>query len=127
MIAPTRELALQIEKDAKLLAKYTDFHIVAVFGGMDYVKQRRLLTEQHVDVVIATPGRLLDFKRRQDIHLSHVEVMVIDEADRMLDMGFIPDVRADHPQHPAQDQAADHAVQRHPDRGRRPAGATVDT
>ena len=93
VIAPTRELALQIEKDAKELAKYTDFQIVAVFGGMDYVKQRRFLTEQHVDLVIATPGRLLDFKRRQDLHLSRVEVMVIDEADRMLDMGFIPDVR----------------------------------
>ena len=93
IIAPTRELALQIERDAIDLAKYTDLVLVAVFGGMDYEKQQRKLTEQHVDVVIATPGRLLDFKRRRDIHLGHVEILVLDEADRMLDMGFIPDVR----------------------------------
>ncbi len=93
VIAPTRELALQIEKDAQDLGKYSGLKMVAVFGGMDYERQRRKVADQHIDLVIATPGRLLDFKRRRDIHLSHVEIMIIDEADRMLDMGFIPDVR----------------------------------
>jgi ATP-dependent RNA helicase RhlB len=93
ILAPTRELALQIEKDGKVLSKNTRFKIVSVFGGMDYEKQRRLLTDQMVDIVVATPGRLLDFHRRGDIHLSKVEILVIDEADRMLDMGFIPDVQ----------------------------------
>ena len=92
VLAPTRELALQIEKDAHDLGKYMDLKTIAVFGGMDYRKQQRYL-ESPVDVVIATPGRLLDFKQNQDIHLNKVEVLVIDEADRMLDMGFIPDVR----------------------------------
>jgi ATP-dependent RNA helicase RhlB len=92
ILAPTRELALQIEKDAVGLGKYCPFRIVAVFGGMDYEKQKRRL-EGTVDVVIATPGRLLDFKRQHKLHLNQVEVLIIDEADRMLDMGFIPDVR----------------------------------
>jgi ATP-dependent RNA helicase RhlB len=93
VLAPTRELVIQIEKDARELAKYTPFEILAVFGGMDYDKQRRILRERHLDLVVATPGRLLDYKKKQDLHLSRVEVLVIDEADRMLDMGFIPDVR----------------------------------
>jgi ATP-dependent RNA helicase RhlB len=93
ILAPTRELCLQIHKDAMALGKYCGFNTVAVFGGMDYDKQRAQLSEQRVDIVAATPGRLLDFKQRQDIHLSRVEILVIDEADRMLDMGFIPDVR----------------------------------
>ena len=93
IIAPTRELVLQIADEARLLAKYTRFSIVNVFGGMDYEKQRRQLVDKVVDIVVATPGRLLDFKRRKDLDLSKVEMLVIDEADRMLDMGFIPDVR----------------------------------
>jgi ATP-dependent RNA helicase RhlB len=93
IIAPTRELVLQIADEAKLLATYCHFSIVSVFGGMDYEKQRRQLTGKTVDVVVATPGRLLDFKRRKDLDLSKVEMLIIDEADRMLDMGFIPDVR----------------------------------
>ncbi len=93
ILAPTRELALQIEKEASALGKYTPFNVVALFGGMDYEKQRRQLTGQVVDIVVATPGRLLDFKRQGDLHLSKVEILVIDEADRMLDMGFIPDVQ----------------------------------
>jgi len=64
-----------------------------VFGGMDYKKQRKQLSADPVDIVVATPGRLLDFKRRRDITLKKIEVLIIDEADRMLDMGFIPDVR----------------------------------
>lgn len=92
-IAPTRELVIQILHDAQDLAKYTNIECVALFGGMDYEKQQRQLQDKVVDVVCATPGRLLDFKRRGDLHLSGVEVLIIDEADRMLDMGFIPDVR----------------------------------
>jgi ATP-dependent RNA helicase RhlB len=92
VLAPTRELCIQIQKDALALGKYLPFKTVAVYGGMDYDKQRRELADV-VDLVVATPGRLLDFKQQHAIHLSHVEVLVIDEADRMLDMGFIPDVR----------------------------------
>ncbi len=93
ILAPTRELVAQIEKDALGLAKYLPFRIVSVFGGMDYDKQRRQLADEPVDVVVATPGRLLDFMRQRVVDLSKVEILVIDEADRMLDMGFIPDVR----------------------------------
>lgn len=92
ILAPTRELVIQIMTEAEALARHCPFRIVAVFGGMDYEKQRRLLTEAAVDMVIATPGRLLDFLRKRQIRLSRVEFLVIDEADRMLDMGFIPDV-----------------------------------
>jgi ATP-dependent RNA helicase RhlB len=93
ILAPTRELAMQIAKDAQSLAKYTELKIVTVLGGMDYDKQRRQLTEDFVDIVVATPGRLLDFAGKQDVFLDRVELLVIDEADRMLDMGFIPDVK----------------------------------
>lgn len=92
ILAPTRELVLQIEKDARSLAKYTGATIVAVFGGMDYERQKRWL-DGPVDIVVATPGRLIDFKNHNHIRLNHVELLVIDEADRMLDMGFIPDIR----------------------------------
>ncbi|AKJ64630.1 DEAD/DEAH box helicase [Kiritimatiella glycovorans] len=92
MVAPTRELVLQIEKDAHDLGKYTGFKTVCVYGGMDFNKQMRDL-DGTVDLVVATPGRLLDFNRRRVIDLRQVEVLVLDEADRMLDMGFIPDVR----------------------------------
>lgn len=93
ILAPTRELVLQIEKDARDIGKYIDIHIEPVFGGLDYEKQKRALAEQIVDIMIATPGRLLDFQRQKRVHLNEVEILVIDEADRMLDMGFIPDVR----------------------------------
>lgn len=93
VLAPTRELAMQIAKDAESLAKYTDLKIVTVLGGMDYDKQRKQLREEYVDIVVATPGRLIDFANKQDIYLDQIELLVIDEADRMLDMGFIPDVK----------------------------------
>jgi len=92
ILAPTRELVLQIEKDARSLTKYSKHKALAVFGGMEYGVQQKQLG-QAVDIVAATPGRLLDFKRKGNIDLSAVEILVIDEADRMLDMGFIPDVR----------------------------------
>jgi ATP-dependent RNA helicase RhlB len=93
ILAPTRELALQIEKDARAIGKYTDVSIQSVFGGLGYDKQQRALSEKVIDIVAATPGRLLDFQRQRLIRLDKVEILVIDEADRMLDMGFIPDVR----------------------------------
>lgn len=93
IIAPTRELVIQIVKDAKALAKYTDLRIVSVYGGTDYRKQEKSLTDHPVDVVVATPGRLLDFESKKILHLNRAAIMVLDEADRMLDMGFIPDVR----------------------------------
>ncbi len=93
VLAPTRELVMQIAKDAAALGKYTPITSMAVFGGMDFDKQLRKLTEQPIDLIAATPGRLLDFVGRRAIDLRRVEVLVIDEADRMLDMGFIPDVR----------------------------------
>ncbi len=92
VLAPTRELAIQIAKDAELLSIYTDLRIVAVYGGMDYARQRQLLTSG-CDLVVATPGRLLDYLRQNALDLSSLQVLVIDEADRMLDMGFIPDVK----------------------------------
>lgn len=93
VLAPTRELVLQIERDARLLSKYTPCCILAVFGGMEFDKQKRSLRDNQVDIIVATPGRLLDFQRRKYVNLGMVEILVIDEADRMLDMGFIPDVR----------------------------------
>jgi len=94
IIAPTRELVMQIASDAQNLAKYADLHVVTMVGGEDYQKQLRALDKRPVDIVVATPGRLIDFVQNDQIYLGLVELMVIDEADRMLDMGFIPQVRA---------------------------------
>lgn len=93
IIAPTRELVVQIGEDARLLCKYTGLETAVLIGGVDYNRQLKKVEDNVVDIVIATPGRLLDFSRRGDLHLNLVEVMVIDEADRMLDMGFIPQVK----------------------------------
>ena len=93
ILAPTRELVIQIEKDARDIGKYCGFSILGIYGGMDYDKQQRQLQEVSPEIMVATPGRLLDFRRSGILDLRHVEVLVIDEADRMLDMGFIPDVR----------------------------------
>ena len=93
VIAPTRELVIQIAKDATALSKHCHLRCVAIYGGMDYDRQRRMLEQGDVDLIAATPGRLLDFVRQRAIDLSFADALVIDEADRMLDMGFIPDVR----------------------------------
>lgn len=93
IIAPTRELVMQIAEDSELLNKYTGLKTHALVGGMDYGKQQQRLHHEIVDILVATPGRLLDFCGNQDIYLDQIEIMVIDEADRMLDMGFIPQVR----------------------------------
>ena len=93
VIAPTRELALQIGKDAEALTKHLPLHVVTVVGGMDYDKQRQKINANYIDILVATPGRLLDYCERKDLYLDLTETMIIDEADRMLDMGFIPQVR----------------------------------
>ena len=93
ILAPTRELVIQIEHDARLLGKHAGFNVLGVYGGMDYEKQQQQLRTTSPDIVVATPGRLLDFRRGGVLDLHNVEILVIDEADRMLDMGFIPDVR----------------------------------
>lgn len=92
VIAPTRELVMQIARDGRELAKYCPITVKEVFGGMDYDKQQKELEVGPSDIIIATPGRLLDFQKRRVVDLRQVEILVIDEADRMLDMGFIPDV-----------------------------------
>ncbi len=94
ILAPTRELVMQIEKDARGLGKYIPCGILALVGGIDYQKQQNALKNQDSDVLICTPGRLLDFKRKHLVDLSHVEILVLDEADRMLDMGFIDAVKS---------------------------------
>lgn len=93
IFAPTRELALQVERDAIAIGKHTRITIMSVFGGMAYEAQKRRLAEKVVDILIATPGRLLDFIDQGLIKLYKTEIIVIDEADRMLDMGFMPDMR----------------------------------
>jgi ATP-dependent RNA helicase RhlB len=93
VIAPTRELVIQICKDADAIGKYCNLRSLAVYGGMDYDRQRKEVLGAPVDLLVATPGRLLDFVKSRVINLSNVDTLVIDEADRMLDMGFIPDVR----------------------------------
>ena len=93
ILAPTRELVVQIAKDAEDLCKYTRLSVVSIVGGMDYQKQRDDLRQSPCDIMVATPGRLIDFLGQNEINLRKIEVLVLDEADRMLDMGFMPDVR----------------------------------
>lgn len=92
ILAPTRELVVQIEKDAQALGKYTGFNIQAIYGGVDYMKQRDAL-KAGADIVIGTPGRLIDYLKQKVYSVKDVEALVIDEADRMFDMGFIADLR----------------------------------
>lgn len=91
VVTPTRELALQIEEVAKRASQATQHKVVSVYGGVGYSPQAKAL-RRGVDLLIATPGRLLDLCGQGDCDLSKVEVLVLDEADRMLDMGFWPDV-----------------------------------
>lgn len=92
IIAPTRELALQIEKDAVVLGSHCNFKTVCVYGGVDYEKQKNQI-KSGADILIATPGRFIDYYKQKFFSLKAVEVLVIDEADRMFDMGFIADIR----------------------------------
>ena len=93
IIAPTRELVMQIASDAEGLTKHCPLNVMAFVGGMDYDKQLKQLERSYCDILVATPGRLLDFCNRGEVHLDLIEVLILDEADRMLDMGFIPQVR----------------------------------
>lgn len=93
ILAPTRELALQIEQDAKDLTQFSDLHLVTLLGGVDFEQQKKRLAQQFVDIIVATPGRLIDFVEQKEVWLDQLEFLVIDEADRLLDMGFIPAVK----------------------------------
>jgi ATP-dependent RNA helicase RhlB len=92
ILAPTRELAIQIHKDALQLGKYLDLKIALIYGGTDYQKQLDSL-KANVDIIIGTPGRIIDFYRQNIFSLDQVKVTVMDEADRMFDLGFIKDIR----------------------------------
>ncbi len=92
IIAPTRELADQIFHEAERLGKFTGFRMLAVYGGIDYRKQMETL-QNGVDVLIGTPGRLIDYYKQRVYSLKKTRYLIIDEADRMFDMGFIDDIR----------------------------------
>jgi ATP-dependent RNA helicase RhlE len=92
VLAPTRELAVQIEDEIHGLAYHTTVTSAAVYGGVEMGAQERAL-KAGVDIIVATPGRLMDHMRQQNADLSGIELLVLDEADRMMDMGFWPDVR----------------------------------
>ena len=92
IVAPTRELAVQIHRDATALGAHTGLRHSVVFGGIDYEKQRQELSEG-CDVLIGTPGRLIDYFKQHVYDLRHAQVLVLDEADRMFDLGFIADIR----------------------------------
>ena len=91
MLAPTRELAIQIEEAVETYAKHTGLRSTVVFGGVD-MKEQKAAVRAGVEILVATPGRLLDHIEQKNLSLGKVEVLVLDEADRMLDMGFIPDI-----------------------------------
>ena len=92
ILAPTRELAIQIHSDAVMLSSGLDYRLGLVYGGVDYEKQRNRL-EEGVDVLIGTPGRLIDYFKQKVFELRHCRAMILDEADRMFDLGFIKDIR----------------------------------
>src|SRR4030095_10949028 len=92
VLAPTRELAVQIEDEIHGLAYHTSVTSAAVYGGVEMGPQERAL-KAGVDIIAAPPGRLMDHMRQENADLSGVELLVLDEADRMMDMGFWPDVR----------------------------------
>lgn len=92
ILAPTRELAIQIHKDALQLGKHLNFNLALIYGGTDYQKQLKTV-QGNIDIIIATPGRIIDFYRKKAFSLDNIQVMVLDEADRMFDLGFIKDIR----------------------------------
>lgn len=92
ILAPTRELAIQIHKDAELIGKHTGIRLGLAYGGTDYDKQRKHI-EDGVDILIGTPGRIIDYYKQRVFNLKLCEVVILDEADRMFDLGFIDDVR----------------------------------
>ena len=92
VLAPTRELAIQIARDAKDIGKYSDLRIAVAYGGTGYEKQRNEIAEG-IDILIGTPGRLIDYFKQGVYHLKNIQCAVLDEADRMFDLGFISDIR----------------------------------
>ncbi len=92
ILAPTRELAIQIHKDALVLGKYLNLKFALIYGGTDYQKQLDKI-KTNVDIIIGTPGRIIDFYRQGAFTLDNIQVTVMDEADRMFDLGFIKDIR----------------------------------
>ena len=92
ILAPTRELAAQVGESVRVYGKYLPLRSAIVYGGVDIVPQKKAL-HGGVEVLIATPGRLLDHLEQKTVNLSQVQILVLDEADRMLDMGFLPDIK----------------------------------
>lgn len=92
VIAPTRELADQIEKEAKIIGHYLDLNIGCFYGGVGYGTQDELL-KKGVDLIIGTPGRLIDYSQQKKLNFKEIGILIIDEADRLFDMGFLPDIR----------------------------------
>lgn len=92
VVAPTRELAIQIERDAKAIGKYLPFKSACFYGGVGYGAQEKAVADG-VDLIIGTPGRLLDFNQSRKLDFRELGIIVIDEADRLFDMGFYPDIR----------------------------------
>ncbi len=92
ILAPTRELAIQIHKDAIQLSAFLNLKFALIYGGVDYKKQLDKI-KSNVDIIIGTPGRIIDFYRQNAFTLDNIQVMVLDEADRMFDLGFIKDIR----------------------------------
>src|SRR5881394_76884 len=92
ILTPTRELAVQVEESFRTYGKYTKLRSTVVYGGVD-IKQQLPIVRGGVEILVATPGRLLDHIEQKSVYLGQVEIFVLDEADRMLDMGFIPDIK----------------------------------
>ncbi len=92
ILTPTRELAAQIDENVKAYSKYLSLRSLVVFGGVS-INPQMMKLRGGVDILVATPGRLLDLEHQRAVDLSQVEILVLDEADRMLDMGFIHDIR----------------------------------
>ncbi len=92
ILAPTRELAIQIHKDATAIGKYLDLKMALIYGGVDYKNQLAKI-KSNIDIIIGTPGRIIDFYRQQAFSLANIQAVVLDEADRMFDLGFIKDIR----------------------------------
>src|SRR5262245_51340863 len=93
ILVPTRELAAQVEDCAHEYARHAEVSIGSVYGGVPIGPQERMLRYEGVDLLVATPGRLLDLHGRHSVSLDEIEVLVLDEADRMVDMGFAPDLQ----------------------------------
>jgi len=93
IIAPTRELAVQIEEEASLLGRFLGLKIGCFYGGIACSKQEKFLKGGDINIIIGTPGRLIDFAKQGKIDFREIGILVIDEADRLFDMGFLPDIR----------------------------------